>query len=218
MGTVPNKSPIKILKKKVKSTNICFLMSLDKNTNYIVSGLERSGTSMLMQILHAGGVPMAFDNSTRPPDENNPKGYFELEGGKIINKLMEETFSLEDFKGQFIKITAYGLKFLTSGHYRVIYSEREIEEILDSMEKMAHIKDASRSDTREVFIKLNTVIKDLILNRDDMDVLLVNYNQILKNPKDSIQKIHDFLNSPDFSLEQMVSCVDQKLYRKRTIL
>ena len=217
MGTVPNKSPIKILKKKVKSTNICFLMSLDKNTNYIVSGLERSGTSMLMQILHAGGVPMAFDNSTRPPDENNPKGYFELEGGKIINKLMEETFSLEDFKGQFIKITAYGLKFLTSGHYRVIYSEREIEEILDSMEKMAHIKDASRSDTREVFIKLNTVIKDLILNRDDMDVLLVNYNQILKNPKDSIQKIHDFLNSPDFSLEQMVSCVDQKLYRKRTI-
>ena len=193
-------------------------MSLDKNTNYIVSGLERSGTSMLMQILHAGGVPMAFDNSTRPPDENNPKGYFELEGGKIINKLMEETFSLEDFKGQFIKITAYGLKFLTSGHYRVIYSEREIEEILDSMEKMAHIKDASRSDTREVFIKLNTVIKDLILNRDDMDVLLVNYNQILKNPKDSIQKIHDFLNSPDFSLEQMVSCVDQKLYRKRTIL
>jgi len=192
-------------------------MSLDKNTNYIVSGLERSGTSMLMQILHAGGVPMAFDNSTRPPDENNPRGYFELEGGKIINKLMEETFSLEGFKGQFIKITAYGLKFLTPGHYRVIYSERDIEEILDSMEKMARIEDISRSDTREVFVKLNTVIKDLILNRDDMDVLLVNYNQILKNPKESIQKIHDFLNSADFSLEKMLSCVDQKLYRKRRI-
>lgn len=170
---------------------------------------------MLMQILHAGGVPMAFDNSTRPPDENNPRGYFELEGGKIINKLMEETFSLEDFKGQFIKITAYGLKFLTPGHYRVIYSERNIEEILDSMEKMARIEDTSRSDTREVFIKLNKMIKDLILNRDDMDVLLVNYNQILKNPKDSIQKIHDFLNSADFGLEEMLSCIDQKLYRKR---
>jgi len=192
-------------------------MSLDKNTNYIVSGLERSGTSMLMQILHAGGVPMAFDNSTRPPDENNPRGYFELEGGKIINKLMEETFSLEDFKGQFIKITAYGLKFLTPGHYRVIYSERDIEEILDSMEKMTRIEDTSRSDTREVFIKLNKMIKDLILNRDDMDVLLVNYNQILKNPKDSIQKIHDFLNSADFGLEEMLSCIDQKLYRKRRI-
>ena len=173
---------------------------------------------MLMQILHAGGVPMAFDNSTRPPDENNPRGYFELEGGKIINKLMEETFSLEDFKGQFIKITAYGLKFLAPGQYRVIYSERDIEEILDSMEKMAHIEDTYRSDTREVFIKLNTMIKDLILNRDDMDILLVNYNQILKNPKDSIQKIHDFLNSAEFDLEGMLSCVDQKLYRKRRIL
>ncbi len=172
---------------------------------------------MLMQILHAGGVPMAFDNSTRPPDESNPKGYFELEGGKIINKLMEETFPFEEFKGQFIKITAYGLKFLPSGHYRVIYSERNIEEILDSMEKMARIDDAKRIDTRDVFVKLNKMIKDLILNREDTDVLLVNYNQILANPKDSIQEIHDFLDSSDFSLEQMVSCVDQKLYRKRRI-
>lgn len=192
-------------------------MSLDKNRNYIVSGLERSGTSMLMQILHAGGVPMAFDNSTRPPDKSNPKGYFELEGGKIINKLMEETFPLEEFKGQFIKITAYGLKFLPPGHYRVIYSERNIEEILDSMEKMARIDDIKRSDTRDVFVKLNKVIKDLILNRENMDVLLVNYNQILANPKDRIQEIHDFLDSSDFSLEQMVSCVDQELYRKRRI-
>ncbi len=192
-------------------------MSLDKNLNYIVSGLERSGTSMLMQILHAGGVPLAFDNSTRPPDESNPKGYFELEGGKIINKLMEETFSFEEFKGQFIKITAYGLKFLPAGHYRVIYSERNIEEIMDSMEKMARIKDAKRSDTRDVFVKLNKMIKDLILNREDTDVLVVNYNQILANPKDSIQEIHEFLDSSDFNLEQMVSCVDQKLYRKRRI-
>ncbi len=192
-------------------------MSLDENTNYIVSGLERSGTSMLMQILHAGGFPMAFDNSTRPPDENNPKGYFELEGGKIINKLMEKSFPFDSFKGQFIKITAYGLKFLPCGHYRVIYSERDIEEILDSMEKMAHIEDTSRSDTRAIFVKLNNMIKDLILNREDMDVLLVNYNQILKNPKDSIEKIHNFFNSSEFSLEQMVSCVDQKLYRKKRI-
>ena len=55
---------------------------LDENINYIVSGIERSGTSMLMQILYSGGVPVAFDKNTRPPDENNPKGYYELEGGK----------------------------------------------------------------------------------------------------------------------------------------
>ncbi|MFC2168528.1 sulfotransferase domain-containing protein [Acidobacteriota bacterium] len=192
-------------------------MSLDKNTNYIVSGLERSGTSMLMQILHAGGFPMAFDNSTRPPDENNPKGYFELEGGKIINKLMEKKFPFESFRGQFIKITAYGLKFLPPGRYRVIYSERDIEEILDSMEKMARIEDLSRNDTKDVFIKLNNRIKSSILDREDVEVLFVNYNKILENPKDSIQEIHDFFNSPEFSLEKMINCVDQKLYRKRRI-
>ena len=78
-------------------------MKLDENINYIVSGLERSGTSMLMQILLAGGVPVFFDRS-RPIDENNPKGYYELEGGKIINKLMDGTFPLHEYKGKFIKI------------------------------------------------------------------------------------------------------------------
>ena len=73
-------------------------MKLDENINYIVSGLERSGTSMLMQILEASGAPMAFDTVSRPPDENNPKGYFELEGGKIINKLMDKDFSFSDYK------------------------------------------------------------------------------------------------------------------------
>jgi len=58
-------------------------MKLNSDVNYIVSGLERSGTSMLMQILEASGTPMAIDTKSRPPDDNNPKGYFELEGGKI---------------------------------------------------------------------------------------------------------------------------------------
>jgi len=57
-------------------------MTLDKNINYIVSGLERSGTSMLMQILDAGGIPSDFDQDSRPPDDDNPRGYFELEGGE----------------------------------------------------------------------------------------------------------------------------------------
>lgn len=87
-------------------------MKLDNTINYIVSGLERSGTSMLMQILVAGGVSTSFDTESRPPDDNNPRGYFELEGGKIINRLMDGQFSLQSHLGEFIKITAYGLKFL----------------------------------------------------------------------------------------------------------
>ncbi len=189
-------------------------MSLNKNINYIVSGLERSGTSMLMQILHAGGFPVSFDDS-RLSDQSNPKGYYELAGGKIINKLMDGTFPLEDYKGKFVKITAYGLKYLPKSNYRIIYSERNIEEILDSMEKMAEIKDKNREETREAFIKLNRMIKKQITSRDDMEVLLVNYNKILSNPREDIKKIQGFLGLPEDVIDKMIKVVDDKLYRQR---
>lgn len=190
-------------------------MKLNKNTNYIVSGLERSGTSMLMQILHAGGVPCAFDHDSRPPDDNNPKGYYELAGGKIINSLMEGTFPFADHRGQFIKVTAYGLKFLPPGNYKIIYSQRNIEEILDSMEKMAKIEDKNRKETKDIFLRLNDLIIEIINSREDIDVLYVSYNDILAHPEENIKKIHDFLGSPGIDLEKMISTVDSKLYRKR---
>ena len=192
-------------------------MSLDEKVNYIVSGLERSGTSMLMQILKAGGVPMAFDTASRPPDENNPRGYFELEGGKIINKLMQGTFPFADFLGKFVKITAYGLKFLPKGSYKIIYSLRNIEEILDSMEKMAKIQDSNRTETKEVFIKLDEMIRNSIEDRDDIDVLFLNYNEVVSNPGSNVKKIFDFLDSAGFDLNQMTGSIDPKLYRKRRI-
>jgi hypothetical protein len=190
-------------------------MTLDKNVNYIASGLERSGTSMLMQILDAGGIPSDFDQDSRPPDDDNPRGYFELEGGKIINKLMNEEFSFEPYKGTFIKITAYGLKFLPKGDYKIIYSQRNIEEILDSMEKMAKIQDENREDTRIAFTKLNDMIMSQIREREDIDVLFVNYNEIMSNPAENVTKIYDFLDSTEFDLEKMIAAVDNSLYRWR---
>ncbi len=190
-------------------------MKLDNSINYIVSGLERSGTSMLMQILVAGGVPTTFDTESRPPDDNNPKGYFELEGGKIINRLMEGQFPMQDHRGEFIKITAYGLKFLPPGKYKIIYSQRNIDEILDSMEKMAKVRDDNREETREVFIKLNTMIIDLLKEREDVDVLFVDYNRIVSDPETHIREIYDFLGSEEFDLDKMIATVDERLYRKR---
>jgi LPS sulfotransferase NodH len=190
-------------------------MTLDKNVNYIVSGLERSGTSMLMQILDAGGVTSDFDQDSRPPDDDNPRGYFELEGGKIINKLMNKEFSFEPYKGKFIKITAYGLKFLPKGDYKIIYSQRNIEEILDSMEKMAKIQDENREDTRIAFTKLNDMIMSQIREREDIDVLFVNYNEVMADPAEHVRKIYDFLGSAEFDLEKMIAAVDESLYRWR---
>ena len=189
-------------------------MNLDKNINYIVSGLERSGTSLLMQILRAGGLEISFDDS-RKPDKNNPKGYYELEGGKIINKLIDGSFSLNENRGKFIKITAYGLQYLPPGKYKIIYSERNVEEILDSMEKMIGEKDNNREETKTSFIKLNNIIKQYFEEREDMDVLLVNYNNIISNPKENISKIIDFLGLSDNILDKMISTVDNKLYRQR---
>jgi hypothetical protein len=189
-------------------------LRLEPTINYIVSGLERSGTSMLMQILDNGGIPTSFDDS-RPPDEANPKGYYELAGGKIINQLIDGIFPFERFKGSFIKITCYGLKFLPLGRYKILYSERNIEEILSSMEKMADITDAERDETRTVFLKLNTMIKKTIMERTDCDVLFVNYNTILSNPKEEIQRIIDFIDVPGIDTVAMVNAIDTKLYRQR---
>lgn len=189
-------------------------MILNPEVNYIVSGLERSGTSMLMQIINAGGADTSFDDS-RKPDENNPKGYFELSGGKIINQLMEGNFSFEKHLGKFIKITCYGLKFLPKGKYKIIYSERNIEEILDSMEKMMGKKDPKRDETKEVFIKLNDMIKNKIKSRDDISVLFVNYNKIIENPYDHIKEIYDFLDEKNLDFKKMASVVDKSLYRQR---
>jgi len=192
------------------------LMKLDDDTNYIVSGLERSGTSMLMQILNAGGVPISFDN-IRKPDENNPKGYFELEGGKIINKLMEGVFPFGLYKGKFIKITSYGLKYLPVGKYKVIYSERNIDEILDSMEKMIGEMDKNRSEIKVSVMKLDKSVKQKISSRDDINVLFLSYNSILIKPEKNIKKIVSFLNlkEKEFDINKMMSAIDIELYRPR---
>ena len=190
-------------------------MKLDDKINYIVSGTVRSGTSMMMQILLAGGIPIAYENNLRPSDKHNPKGYFELEGGKIINRLMEGTFKIDKYKGKFIKITAYGLQYLPTGNYRIIFMERNLDEILDSMHKMAGNQDKNQEATRESFRKLNEKIKKGITTRDDMKVLLINYNNTLSSPEITMKKIYYFLEQPSMNLEKMISAIDKSLYRER---
>ncbi len=189
-------------------------MKLDDNTNYIVSGLERSGTSMMMQMLAAGGVPLSYSQA-RTPDVHNPRGYFELEGGKIINRLIQGTFPFESYKGTFIKITAYGLSYLPEGSFKIIYMERNIDEVLDSMEKMAQITDHHREETKQSFKRLNEKIKQSLKARDDTEVLFVNYNDILKEPKVNIEKICLFIGPYQYNIAHMIEDVDSTLYRQR---
>jgi len=191
------------------------VMKLDDQVNYIVSGLERSGTSLIMQLLRAGGLPCAFNTASRPPDDNNPRGYFELEGGKIISRLRDGVFPLADYRGQFIKITAYGMKFLPPGRFCVIYTERNIEEVLDSMEKMTKIQDGDREGTKAVFVKLNEMIKAQLQARTDVKLALVNYNAIVRDAAAEIRRIVEFVGVPGIDEKAMASAVDEKLHRNR---
>ena len=190
------------------------ILKLDSDINYIVSGLERSGTSMLMQILQAGDISISYDD-LRKKNNFNQKGYFELEGGKIINKLISGNFDFNKYKGSFIKITAFGLKYLPLGKYKIIYSERNMDEILTSMEKMASLKDDERNITKKSFLKLNNKAKETLVMRPDIDVLFLNYNKIISNPKLEIEKIPKFLSISNIDINKMIQAIDKNMYHER---
>lgn len=179
--------------------------------NYIVSGLERSGTSMMMQILYRGGMPVVFDNS-RPPDEHNPKGYFELEGGKIINRLIDGSLDIKKYRGKFIKITAYGIKFLPPGNYKIIYMTRNLDEIIDSMEKMSG--PINRDEEKPLLNKLNRYTINLMNKRNDISYITVKYNDVIKNPKGEMERVNKFLNGM-LDVDEAIKAVDPKLYRNK---
>jgi len=184
---------------------------LDERVNYIVSGLERSGTSLMMQMLHAAGLPIAHDDS-RPADEHNPRGYFELAGGKIINRLMDGTFDLESCKGRIVKVTAYGLKYLPEGDYRIVYMVRDIDEILRSMQKMGAGIDEQKD--RDLFGKLNTISLDLMRRRRDMKSITVPHRDLMGEPAREMERVSRFLGVP-FDIGAAVAAVDPSLYRNR---
>src|SRR5262249_42395496 len=92
--------------------------SMMKDEITVVSGLPRSGTSMMMNILTAGGI-QALTDGERLPDESNPRGYFELEKVKYLGR--DRSF-LSDAVGKVVKVVSPLLKHLSSEyHYRVIF-------------------------------------------------------------------------------------------------
>ena len=185
------------------------------NVNFIVSGLERSGTSMMMQMLDRGGVRTAFDNS-RAADAHNPRGYYELAGGKIINRLIEGNFDFQAYQGQVVKVTAYGLKFLPAGpQYRIVYMTRNLEEILKSMEKMSAKIDWTKD--RTLFGKLNKFSLDLMESRKDIDYTIIEYRDVIDNSREAAERVAVFFDVP-LDIDRATQAVDAKLYRNRASL
>jgi len=180
-------------------------------TNYIVSGLERSGTSLLMQILEKGGVTIVYDDS-RKPDEHNPNGYFELENGKIIDKLIKQEFDFKGIQNKFIKITSYGLGYLPFGDYKIIYIQRDIDEIIDSTQRMSE-KKFNRKKLKNTLTKLDKSTIEEMEGRVDINYVVVNYNEIISDYYKQAAIIKDLI--PEFDIDKGKEAIEISLYRNR---
>lgn len=188
-----------------------------KDIVIIVSGLPRSGTSMMMAMLEVGGVPLLTDGE-RVPDDDNPKGYFEFER---VKKLQEGDVSwLSEAQGKAVKVISYLLFKLPDTHqYQVIFIRRNLDEILSSQKKMLlhRGEDPNKvSDTELKTVMSNHLaqVEEWLGNQPNIRSLDIDYNRLLENPEDDVRRITDFL---DLSLNpnDLKSIIEPKLYRQR---
>lgn len=183
----------------------------------IVSGLPRSGTSMAMKMLEATGYPIVSDG-IRTADEDNPKGYYELERVKDLAK--ESDFSwLADAKGRAIKIISYLLKELPPDYnYKVLFMRRDLSEVLASQQKMLQRRDeaSETEDERMVELYENDLWKAnyLLKHQPQFEHLEVYYRQVLDEPLEAARQINEFLGG-HLDVEKMAGVVDPDLYRNR---
>jgi sulfotransferase family protein len=183
----------------------------------IVSGLPRSGTSMMMRMLAEGGLPIITDELRRA-DDDNPKGYFELE---VVRQLKDGNSAwLREAKGKVVKVISSLLEYLPQEYqYKVIFMERDSKETLASQKKMLnHRGETSRmsdEDMEQQFHKHLAAIKPWLVRQPNMEVLYVKYNALLAEPGPFCDRIADFL---DFPLNQtrMLAVPDEQLYRNRS--
>ncbi|MBN1216588.1 MAG: hypothetical protein JXA99_14260, partial [Candidatus Lokiarchaeota archaeon] len=104
-----------------------------KDKLVVVSGIPRSGTSLIMQILQAGGLDILSDHK-READKNNPKGYLELES---VKNLSNDNSCLINQTGKAVKVISHLLKFLPKNQkYKIIFINRDVNEIIKSQQKM----------------------------------------------------------------------------------
>ncbi len=185
-------------------------------TVIVVSGLPRSGTSMMMKMLAEGGVPVVTD-SVRGADEDNPNGYFEFEPVKALTEGQHQW--LLDADGKTVKIVSALLEHLPpQHHYKILFMERAIQEILASQQKMLVRRgEASKANDAEMeaqFREHLAAIKYWLARQPNMDVLYVDYNLLLSNPDSDCQVIADFLAVP-IDVSKMRGVPNERLYRNR---
>lgn len=181
----------------------------------IVSGLPRSGTSMMMQALAVGGIP-PFTDAERQADEDNPRGYYEHEK---VKSLQHDASWLPDALGHALKVIAQLLPSLPAGlSLRVIFMERSIQEILRSQQAMlsrsgeegSHL---SPERLAAIYSKQLAESKKMLEQRG-IPTLVVPYKQAVENPVPVFAQVNTFLGG-QLNQDAMSKTVDQTLYRQK---
>jgi hypothetical protein len=180
----------------------------------IVSGLPRSGTSLMMQMLDSGGVAVVTDN-VRTADTDNPKGYYEFEQVKSIQR---DTAWLPATRGKAFKMVSQLLYHLPPGEtYRVIFMERDLDEMLLSQEKMLTRLGRTPAPREEIGRAYGVHLERLhewLGRQGNIAVLRVRYNDLVERPREQAERVRQFLGGAA-NVEGMVKAVDPSLYRNR---
>lgn len=186
----------------------------------IVSGLPRSGTSMMMKMLEAGGLPLLVDN-LRIRDNDNPEGYYEFEP---VKKLSQGDFSwLGDAQGKTVKVIAALITHLPATYtYQIIFMRREMSEILASQKKMLLNRGEdpnkiSDAEMAQLFEKHLSKVLIWIERQPNMRKIDINYNLLLKEPQPQAEQINWFMGNV-LDVEKMLEVINPGLYRQRNQL
>ena len=179
----------------------------------VVSGLPRSGTSLMMQMLAAGGMPLQADEA-RPADAHNPRGYFE---DRRVKSLESDNSWVAEADGRALKVVSLLLYELpTDLHYRVLLMRRDLDEVLRSQQAML-----SRGSTvpvsaelRQHFERHLAYLSEWLEGQLRMPFLEVDYHTVIDRPSDVAVAIARFLDR-DLDVDAMASVVDPALYRQR---
>ena len=183
----------------------------------IVSGLPRSGTSLMMQMLAAGGMPVLSDGQ-RQADTDNPRGYLEWER---IKQLPKDPDCIAEAEGKVVKVISQLLLSLPAGHdYRIIFMQRPMAEVLKSQEEMLsrrgnHNKDENRGAIEKAFGRHLLAVDKWFGEAAGIAVLKMHYHQVLCEPRVTAEQVAAFLKVP-LNVEVMSRQVDNTLYRNRT--
>lgn len=189
-----------------------------KQSITIVSGLPRSGTSMMMSALKAGGMPLLTDE-VREADPNNPKGYYEFERVKKLSK--GDDAWLDSASGKAVKVISALLEYLPPDYqYQVIFMERNLHEILASQRRMLvrtgkeQQHPVADETIQQSYQNHLSEVKSWLADKDWIDTLYVSYNQILQQPLEEFNRVAKFLEDR-VNPRAMAKVVEPSLYREK---